>query len=169
MLCDTHCAGTVLLPCVLFPEATSALDSESERTVQDALDKLMESNNMTTIVIAHRLSTIKNADLIAVVSEGSVVETGTHQELIAKEDHYFRLVEAQKATASDGTITPTTETPSTSEHGINAIDPDATALIQFENVQFVYPTRPDAVVFSDLNLSVRKGETLALVGPSGCG
>ncbi|MBQ1986539.1 MAG: ABC transporter ATP-binding protein, partial [Muribaculaceae bacterium] len=68
-------------PILILDEATSALDTESERLVQEALDRLMK--NRTTIVIAHRLSTIKNADMICVMHEGKIVERGTHDELIA--------------------------------------------------------------------------------------
>ena len=65
---------------LLLDEATSALDAESERVVQDALDKVMV--NRTTVVVAHRLSTIKNADVIAVVKNGVIVEKGKHETLI---------------------------------------------------------------------------------------
>ena len=69
-------------PILILDEATSALDSESEKLVQEALDRLMRDR--TTVVIAHRLSTIKNADIICVMHEGSIVEAGTHDELIEK-------------------------------------------------------------------------------------
>ncbi len=80
-------------PIMILDEATSALDSESERLVQEALERLMKDR--TTLVIAHRLSTIKNASQICVMHEGEIVESGTHDELIAKNGYYMRLVEMQ--------------------------------------------------------------------------
>jgi len=78
---------------LLLDEATSALDTESERIVQGALDELLAKYKRTTIVIAHRLSTIRNADKIAVVDKGKIVEEGTHDELMNKgpEGKYFTL------------------------------------------------------------------------------
>lgn len=80
-------------PVLILDEATSALDTESERSVQEALDRLMK--NRTTLVIAHRLSTIRNADLICVMHEGKIVERGTHDQLIALNGYYRRLVDMQ--------------------------------------------------------------------------
>ena len=78
---------------LILDEATSALDSESERLVQDALDKLMVGR--TSFVIAHRLSTIKNASNILVIQNGNIVESGTHDELIKSNGIYNNLVELQ--------------------------------------------------------------------------
>jgi ATP-binding cassette subfamily B protein/subfamily B ATP-binding cassette protein MsbA len=80
-------------PILILDEATSALDTESERLVQDALEKLMI--NRTTIVIAHSLSTIKNADMICVMHEGEIVERGSHAELIVLNGYYSKLYEMQ--------------------------------------------------------------------------
>lgn len=78
---------------LILDEATSALDTESERVVQDALDRLMIGR--TSFVIAHRLSTIKNADKILVLEHGALVEAGTHDELIAKNGLYAHLYQIQ--------------------------------------------------------------------------
>lgn len=80
-------------PIMILDEATSALDTESEKLVQDALEHLMQ--NRTSIVIAHRLSTIQKADLIVVMQKGEIVEQGTHQELLALNNTYAKLVALQ--------------------------------------------------------------------------
>lgn len=82
-------------PILIFDEATSALDNESEKVVQDSLEKL--AKNRTTIVIAHRLSTIRNAERILVLTEQGIEESGTHEELLAKDGIYKKLYEMQWA------------------------------------------------------------------------
>lgn len=81
-------------PILILDEATSALDTESERLVQEALERLMKSR--TTIAIAHRLSTIKNADVIYVLHEGRIVEQGTHDHLLQLRGYYKRLHDMQQ-------------------------------------------------------------------------
>lgn len=80
---------------LLLDEATSALDLESERVVQQALDKLMQ--NRTTVIVAHRLSTIRNADQIAVLEDGKIIERGTHSRLVENTDGaYYKLISLQQ-------------------------------------------------------------------------
>jgi subfamily B ATP-binding cassette protein MsbA len=78
---------------LILDEATSSLDTESEKLVQEALEKLMHSR--TSLVIAHRLSTIKNANEIIVIDSGSIIERGTHDELISQNGHYKKLSDLQ--------------------------------------------------------------------------
>ena len=77
-------------PILILDEATSSVDTETEAKISAALRKLMEGR--TTVVIAHRLSTIRNADKIAVLSEGEIVEEGRHDELLEKDGLYAKLV-----------------------------------------------------------------------------
>lgn len=79
---------------LLLDEATSALDTESEKIVQEALDRAQQGR--TCIVVAHRLCTVQNADVIGVVHKGRIIEQGTHEELIEKRGYYYRLTERQQ-------------------------------------------------------------------------
>jgi ATP-binding cassette, subfamily B, bacterial MsbA len=81
-------------PILILDEATSSLDTESERLVQDAINNMMQ--NRTSIVIAHRLSTIRHADEIIVLQRGKIVERGTHEQLLAQNGFYRKLVEMQE-------------------------------------------------------------------------
>ncbi|XP_021832539.1 ABC transporter B family member 2 [Prunus avium] len=83
---------------LLLDEATSALDAESEKSVQEALDRAMVGR--TTVVVAHRLSTVRNADVIAVVQEGKIVETGSHEELISNPNGVYAVLVQLQETAS---------------------------------------------------------------------
>ena len=78
---------------LVLDEATSALDTASERLVQEALENLMK--NRTSLVIAHRLSTIQKADQIVVMEQGKIIEQGSHQELMKRKKHYYKLVDMQ--------------------------------------------------------------------------
>jgi ATP-binding cassette, subfamily B, bacterial MsbA len=95
-------------PILILDEATSSLDSESEREVQQALDRLIVGR--TTLVIAHRLSTVRNADRIIAMEDGRIAEIGSHTELLAADGLYRRLYEMQFAREEEGP-TDDTETP----------------------------------------------------------
>jgi subfamily B ATP-binding cassette protein MsbA len=81
-------------PILILDEATSSLDTESEKLVQDAINHVME--NRTTLVIAHRLSTVRHADEIVVLQKGKIIQRGTHDNLIEQEGLYKRLVDMQE-------------------------------------------------------------------------
>lgn len=85
-------------PMLILDEATSSVDTRTEQQIQAAMDKLME--NRTSFVIAHRLSTIKNSDLILVMKNGDIIESGTHDELLRKNGFYAELYNSQFDEAS---------------------------------------------------------------------
>jgi ATP-binding cassette, subfamily B (MDR/TAP), member 1 len=148
--------------------------------VQQALDSIVEKKKVTTIIIAHRLSTIRNADTINVVSSGTLVETGTHSELMAKEGYYYNLVTKQEG-AHDGADSSPGSSPNVSRHAsevdLAKLDGDVGKAmpltgkthVEFKDVVFSYPTRPKKKVMKGFNLSIEPGQTIALVGPSGGG
>ncbi len=84
-------------PILILDEATSAVDTHTELLIQEALSRLMA--NRTTLVIAHRLSTVRHADLIVVLEQGRVVETGRHAQLLTDDGPYRRMIEAQELLA----------------------------------------------------------------------
>ena len=154
-------------------EATSALDVESESIVQAALGSLLRLNR-TTITIAHRLSTIRGADLIAVVGDGKICEIGKHEDLMQKDGAYKALVDAQMANkeASDGIKCPpevSNQFRADSKMLDDSDNDTNSASLIFKDICFSYPTRPENQIFKSLNLVVKSGETLAIVGNSGCG
>jgi len=163
---------------LLLDEATSALDSESELIVQEALDKLLSGGKRTTIIIAHRLTTIRKADKIAYISDGQVEEVGTHDELMASEKGLYRsLVEKQYGKEDETSKTSSRNSSNVDLTSMERIksQPELTGALskklqlKFNDVTFAYPTRLSKNVFDGFSLNVRKGETLALVGPSGGG
>jgi ATP-binding cassette subfamily B protein len=85
-------------PMIILDEATSSLDSKTESMIQDSLSFFIEDSNKTVIAIAHRLSTLKNMDRIIILDEGNIVEQGSHEELLKKENSlYKKLWEYQQA------------------------------------------------------------------------
>lgn len=137
--------------------------------MQEALDNVLAAEKRTTVIIAHRLSTIRNADVIAVVMGGKIVETGTHDELMVASTGYYRnLVEKQKE--SSHRMPSNMSSPHGSEKDLAGLDQSAIpatgdAVLEFNNVAFAYPTRPKKRILEGFSLKVMKGETVALVGP----
>jgi ABC-type multidrug transport system fused ATPase/permease subunit len=158
---------------LLLDEATSALDAESELMVQAALENVLGRKKITTIVIAHRLSTIRNASKINVIVDGRVEESGTHEELMASNTYYRRLVEKQEGSEDKEETNPSILPPN--GHVLESVNqerpwvmPDPVSSIaphvEFNNVSFSYPSRPHKMVLQGFNLTLHHGETVALVG-----
>jgi len=156
---------------LLLDEATSALDAESELVVQDALDNILEQKKITTIIIAHRLSTIRNADQINVIVTGEVIESGNHDELMAKQSYYRKLVEKQEGGGDDDENSTPGSSRRNSENDLTKLADNinkamhadhSTIHIEFKDVDFAYPTRPKKKIFDGFNLVVHQGETGAL-------
>ena len=143
--------------------------------MQDALDNVVAEQKRTTVVIAHRLSTIRNADKIAVIAGGQVVEQGTHEELMDSPlGHYRSLVDKQegRGSASNSRSNSVSYLAKLDEKDAGIRDSVITGTVphfSFTNVDFSYPTRPKKKVFDGFNLQIKSGETIALVGPSGGG
>ena len=92
LLCITRIM-LALPPMLILDEATSSIDTRTEIKIQEAFDKLMQGK--TSFIVAHRLSTIRNADIILVMNEGNVIESGSHKELIEKDGFYAKLYNSQ--------------------------------------------------------------------------
>ena len=151
----------------------SALDSESELVVQEALDNILTKQKRTTVIIAHRLSTIRNADVIAVVMGGTIVEKGSHEELMVAPTGYYRnLVDkADKLGRSSSSLPSSRENSETDleelerRESMKETSKGGKTLLEFKDISFSYPTRPDKMILDGFNLKIKQGETVALVGP----
>lgn len=163
--------------CFSFLVSSFARRAESELVVQEALDNILEKKKLTTVVIAHRLSTIRNCDIINVLVYGELLETGTHDELMAKGGYYRKLVEKQDGTkdnSANSSAMSSRNNSSADLKGLDNTDSEATRKmlqgvphLSFRNVRFAYPTRPKKIIFDGFNLDIEQGSTVALVGPSG--
>jgi len=164
---------------LLLDEATSALDAESELVVQEALDNIMQQKKITTVIIAHRLSTIRSCDIINVLVYGNLLESGTHDELMAKDGYYRKLVEKQDGTHDNSGSNSALSSRNNSTADLQGLESEAAKAttssldevphLSFKNVRFAYPTRPKKIIFDGFNLDIAQGSTVALVGPSGGG
>jgi len=162
---------------LLLDEATSALDAESELVVQEALDNIMQQKKITTVIIAHRLSTIRSCDIINVLVYGNLLESGTHDELMAKDGYYRKLVEKQDGTHDNSGSNSALSSRNNSTADLQGLESEAAKAttssldevphLSFKNVRFAYPTRPKKIIFDGFNLDIAQGSTVALVGPSG--
>ncbi len=143
--------------------------------VQEALDNILEEKQITTIVIAHRLSTIRNCDIINVLVDGSIAESGSHEELMAKEGYYYKLVMKQDRGSSSGSGLSSRKSSEANLKGLDektekkALDTSGVPHLAFKNCFFSYPSRPKKLIFNDFNLEIERGSTVALCGPSGGG
>lgn len=192
-----HLITDIVLKSVIW--SRSALDSESEAIVQEALDDILTASNATVVVVAHRLSTIRNADMIAVVESGKIVEAGNHINLMAKKGKYFSLVEGQigmklplemtSIDAMEMTSIDAKRNQSKENSEVASMSTDMPLEIKSDrdfpgrletpktqkpvfgmlDIHFAYPSRPASKIFCGLGLEIKRGESVALVGPSGQG
>ena len=180
LLIPTYCyiISYFALYVIYVDEATSALDTESELVVQEALDNLLKTSKRTTLIIAHRLSTIRNADVIAYVANGTVMELGSHDELIGRSDSLYKQLvdkhefddDKDKSASGTNSAQISREASVANLVQLESSSPDYNKeQLKFNKVTFAYPTRPDRLVCDCFDLSIQKGETIALVGPSGGG
>jgi ABC-type multidrug transport system fused ATPase/permease subunit len=158
-----------------------ALDAESELVVQEALDNIVAHKNITTVIVAHRLSTIRHADKINVIVGGRLVESGTHNELMETASYYRKMVDKQEGLEDDELNSSSRSSSRAPSRQSSAFDmskleeqdaPEAdngVAHVEFKNVSFAYPTRPQKTILSQFNLKVQQGQTVAIVGESGSG
>ena len=159
---------------LLSDEATSALDENSAKLVQQSIDYLVAEKASTTILVAHRLASIEKAEVIVCIDKGKVLESGTHDELMGEKSLYFDLYTAQNKSESDSQSLPLSKGSrrSTLKYGDAVrtnILPGKKYELEFRDVSFSYPSRAGVQVLKGLNLGVTRGQTLALVGSSGCG
>ena len=141
--------------------------------MQEALDNILQHKNTTTIIIAHRLSTIRNCDVINVLVNGQIKEQGPHDELMAMDGYYKKLVDKQEGGTKSETDSgaPSRSTSATDLTGMVETQDDMNELphLSFKDCYFAYPSRPNKMIFNGFNLDIQRGSTVALVGPSGGG
>lgn len=163
---------------LICDEATSALDVQNELVVQQAIDSVLSTTASTSIIIAHRLSTLRNVDEIIVMNKGSVVERGKHAELLAIPSGLYEKLWSTQHTFAEGASGGSTPNMSRVPSAASLIGDAPTATktsssstphIEFRNVSFCYPARPEVTVLRSFNLTVERGQVVALVGKSGCG
>ena len=137
------------------------MDRECRYSVQNSLDEVLADHKGTSIIITNRITTIQNADTIAVIKGGKVYELGHHEALMASPTGYYRdLVDQQTQKSTIGDIV---------GKGDDIKGPgilrNTECILKFIDVEFAYPTRPSKKILNGLNLSILRGETLALIGP----
>ena len=141
---------------LILDEATSALDSENELVVQEALDKILETQKITTVIIAHRLSTIRGCDTINVLRNGVIIESGTHIDLMDTMGYYYEMVMKQDGGMGFKPDSSTDLTALDFNIAVKAAVHEKKAslypLISFNDVTFSYPTRPKKKIFDKFTL-----------------